>query len=131
MIFPSKLQLGDNIATTAVSMGCVDSNDILRLENASKKLNKLGFRCIETKNARNVKKLVSSSATERARQFMDLMENENVKVIIATSGGEILMEILPYLDFEKMKKLTPKWIQGYSDPSLLNYVITTKTNIAN
>lgn len=130
MIFPNRLQNGDTIATTAVSMGCVDEMDILRLENGLKKLNKMGFKCRETENVRETKKLVSSSAKQRAKQLMELIEDDSVKAIISVSGGEILMEILPYLDFEIIRTCKPKWIQGYSDPSLLNYIITTKTNIA-
>ena len=129
MIFPNKLENKDYIATTAVSFGCKDEEDILRLENAIAKLNKVGFNYKETKDVRKLKKLESTTPKERAKEFMELIEDESVKVIVAVSGGEILMEILPYLDFEKIKN-SPKWIQGYSDPSLLNYVITTRLDIA-
>ena len=130
MIFPNKLEDGDIIATTAISAGCIDGNDILRLENAYKKLNEKGFNCCESENVRKCEKLVSSGPEERAKQFMNLFEDDDIKAIIAVSGGEILMEMLPYIDFDRISKLTPKWVQGYSDPSLLNYVITTKCNVA-
>lgn len=130
MIFPSKLEVGDFIGVTATSFGCGSDEDILRMENAFKKLKEVGFNSIETKNTRSLEKLQSSSAINRAEQFMELIEDDSVKAIIPVSGGEILMEMLPYLDFDKIKKSTPKWIQGYSDPSLLNYIITTKLDIA-
>lgn len=130
MIFPSKLKPKDIIATTGVSFGCANDEDVLRLENAIRKIKELGFNYKESENVRNLEKLQSSSPIDRANQFMDLICDEEVKAIIAVSGGEILMEILPYLDFDKISKATPKWVQGYSDPSLLNYVITTKLNIA-
>lgn len=130
MIFPNSLKEGDFIGITAVSDGCRSEEDILRLENAIKKLKDVGFNSKETKNVRNSEKFVSSEAKERANEFMQLLDDKDVKAIIAVSGGEILMEMLPFLDFEKIKRCQPKWIQGYSDPSLLNYVITTNTNIA-
>jgi len=130
MIFPNKLELGNTIGITAVSGGCIDENDILRLENGIKKLKEVGFECKETENVRHMKKLVSSSPEERAKQFIELWNDEKVKAIISVSGGEILMEMLPYIEFEIFRNAEPKWIQGYSDPSLLNYVITTNTNIA-
>ena len=130
MIFPDKLNLGDTISTTAVSCGCNDENDILRLENAIKKLKECGFNIKETQNVRTNNKLESSTSEERAKEFMSLLEADEVKAIIATSGGEILMDMLPSLDFDRIKKSKPKWIQGYSDPSLLNYLITTNFNIA-
>lgn len=130
MIFPSKLVEGDTIAVTAPSSGCIDEWDILRLENAYKKLIQEGFKCVETENVRKCNKLVSSTPEDRAKQFMELFENEEVKAIVSVSGGEILMEMIPYIDFDKLSGMSPKWIQGYSDPSLLNYLITTKLNIA-
>jgi len=39
------------------------------------------------------------------------------------------MDILPYIDEENILK-NPKWIQGYSDPTTLLYLITTKLDIA-
>ena len=50
MIFPRKLSTNSSIGVTAVSMGCIDETDILRLENAHKKLRERGFNTIETKN---------------------------------------------------------------------------------
>jgi len=130
MIFPNKINIGDTIATTAVSFGCSSDDDILRLENAIKKLKEAGFKCKETENTRKLEKLQSSHPIDRANQFMELIEDDDVKAIIVACGGEILMEILPYLDFDRIKNSKPKWIQGFSDPSLLNYLITTKLNIA-
>lgn len=39
------------------------------------------------------------------------------------------MEILPYLDYEKIKR-NPKWIQGFSDNTSLTFGICTKCNMA-
>lgn len=130
MIFPNNLRKGDIIGVTAMSFGCKDELDILRLENAHKKLNEEGFKCVETEDVRKLEKLESDLPQNRAKQFMDLWKDNDVKAIVAVGGGEILMETLPYLDFNELKKFTPKWVQGYSDPSLLNYVITTKLNVA-
>lgn len=60
------------------------------------------------------------------------MENENIGHIISARGGEFLMEMIPFLDrYENViKKCAPKWVQGYSDTSLLLYYLTTKYNIA-
>jgi len=130
MIFPRKLSKNSSIGVTAVSMGCIDETDILRLENAHKNLRERGFNIIETKNVRTNKKLESSPAEERALEFMELIKNDKIDFVVAVSGGEILLDMLPYLDFDEISKYRPKWIQGYSDPSLLNFVMTTKINIA-
>jgi len=127
MIFPNRVRSGKMIGTTAVSMSCSDERDILRLENAYKTFEKFGYNSIETENVRSLNGIVSSTGEERAKQFMELWKNNEVDWIIATSGGELLMEMLPYLELDEANA---KWIQGYSDVSLLLYYITTKWQIA-
>src|SRR5574344_1998264 len=130
MIFPKPIKKGDVVATTAVSMGCVEDNDILRLESATDKFKELGYVCRETENVRHNEKLVSSNAEERAKEFIKLWKDESVKWIIATSGGEILFEMLDFLEPNVFKSVEPKWLEGYSDPSLLNFYLTTNFNFA-
>lgn len=130
MVYPKFLSKGDFIGVTAPSMGVTDENDILRLENAYKNLKKLGYKYIETQNVRKNEKFVSSSPIERAKEFEELWENNEVSLIVSASGGEFLMEMLPYINKEKIKNKSPKWVQGYSDTSLLLYYLTTNFNIA-
>ena len=77
-------------------------------------------------------KLVSSSGLERAEEFISLWKNDKVSHIIAACGGEFLMEMIPYLANYKeiFNRYIPKWVQGYSDTSLLNFYLTTNYNIA-
>lgn len=69
----------------------------------------------------------SAPAQKRAEEFMDMMDNPEIDFIFPPWGGELLVEMLEYLDFAKMK---PKWVLGYSDISLLLLAITLKTGIA-
>lgn len=130
MIFPEILRKGDTIGITATSSGLTNEIDIKKLENAKRNLNSIGYKIIETDNVRKSEKLVSSNGEERAKEFYDLYTDQNVKYIIAASGGEFLMEMLPYLDKYQLNEKNPKWVQGFSDTSLLLYYLTTKYNIA-
>ena len=127
--YPKFLQQNDVIGITAPSDGIIKEFDRIRLDLACKNLNALGYKTIKTDNVEHSSKLVSSSAKERAEQFMNLW-NDDVSMILAVSGGEFLMDMLPYLDIEVIKNSKPKWIQGYSDISLLNFYFTTNFNIA-
>ena len=62
---------------------------------------------------------------ERAKDFFKLYSNDDVKYIVSASGGEFLMEMLPYLDNYNLKEKKPKWVQGFSDTSLLLFYLTT------
>lgn len=121
MRYPKELKIGDYIGVTAPSAGINEEIKIKRLENAEKNLRKKGFKYIETSNVRKEEKGRSSSSKERAKQFMDLWNNEKVGAIISATGGDFMSEILDELDFEEIKKLEPKWFQGYSDNTVLTF----------
>lgn len=127
IIYPEKLVQGDTIATTAVSAGA----NLDKIDIAIESFKNLGLNVIETENVRKSEGIVSSSAKQRAEELLELYKNTNIKYIIASRGGEFLMEMLPYLDEHKdLIRNNPKWFQGFSDPSLLNLYITTNFNIA-
>lgn len=131
MIYPEILKTGDTIGVTATSAGLKNDTDIKILENAKKNLQSLGYNVIETENVRKNEKLVSSSAEERAKEFYELYCNSGIKHIIALTGGDFLMEMIPYLEKKyTIKECQAKWVQGFSDTSLLLYYLTTKYNIA-
>lgn len=69
----------------------------------------------------------SASAKKRADEFNKMMLNEDVQLIIPPWGGELLIEILEYIDL-KISRISG--VLGYSDISLLLLAITLKTGIA-
>ncbi len=129
MNYPEKLKLGDTIGICAPSGGIAEKEDILQLELAENQLRKMGYKIIETKSVRKETKGRSASGKERAKEFMELLENEEVKLIIFAAGGDFLIEIFDYLDFEKIKDLKPKWLQGYSDITGIGFLFNTILDI--
>ena len=128
--YPNFLNKKDTIGITATSTGIYGKYKTLRLDNAHKNLNKLGYKTIETSNVRTNEKFTSSTPKIRATEFIDLWKNKDVTLIAQVRGGEFLMEILPHLNKEIFINNEPKWLTGYSDSSLLNFYITTNYNIA-
>ena len=122
MNYPEKLKKGDTIGICAPSGGITEKEDILQLELAENQLRKMGYKIIETKSVRKEAKGRSASVKERAKEFMELLENEEVKLIIFAAGGDFLIEIFDYLDFEKIKDLKPKWLQGFSDITGISFL---------
>ena len=49
--------------------------------------------------------------------------------MFSVGGGELMVEILPYVDFE-MIKVNPKWFMGYSDNTNLTYLLPTICDVA-
>ena len=54
----------------------------------------------------------------------------SISAIIPPWGGEFLMDLLPYLDFEKLKQAPAKWIMGFSDTSTLLFALTLRLHMA-
>jgi muramoyltetrapeptide carboxypeptidase LdcA involved in peptidoglycan recycling len=110
MKYPKLLQKGDAIGICAPSSGA--SGEVLsaRLDNAIRNIKELGYDVIETASVRRDKKCVSANSSTRAAEFMSLYENSKVTAILPPWGGEFLMDMLPYLNFEKLNSLPAKWV---------------------
>ena len=129
MIFPAWVKPGDKIGVTACSAGKTDPVDLVRLESAKEQLHALGYAVLETPDVRTNEKGRSAPAKQRAEELSLLVNNPEVTWIVQACGGDYLGEMLPYADFELIKK-NPKWHQGYSDPTGLLFTITTNCDIA-
>lgn len=102
----------------------------MKIESFEKSLNNIEkhFKVIETESVRN-KGLASNSSKKRAEEFNFLIKNKDIDMVWCASGGEILLDMLPYIELDSIKK-NVKWVQGYSDPSTLLHLITTRLDIA-
>ena len=127
--YPSPLKKGDTIGICAPSSG-VTGFFANKLELAIKNLNELGYKYIESPSLKQNYKAVSADSKTRYEEFISLYKNPEVKAIIPPWGGEFLMDMLPYIDFEIIEKVPPKWILGFSDTSTLLFTLTTNSNIA-
>lgn len=130
MKYPEFIKKGDKIAVTAPSLGFYKEEQLREYDNAIQNIKKLGFDFLETENVRICEKGRSSWTEERAKQFMQVWEDETVNAIICAKGGDFCCEVLDELDFEKIKNAKPKWLQGFSDITNLGFVLTTNLDIA-
>ena len=126
MRYPSTIKSEQKVGITAPSSGVGD--DIESFEKSLNQLKKAKFGLAETENVRSLES-PSSSANQRAKEFMQLWTDEHVGFILSASGGDFLEEMLPYLDWDKIEEV-PKWVQGYSDNTGILFPLTTKCDIA-
>lgn len=129
MLYPNSLEKGYKIGVTATSAGFETEVDLIRLESGIKHFEEIGYPVKVTDNVRKHYKGRSSDGPTRAKELMQLLKDSEVKVIFAASGGDYLVEMLSFLDFEVLKS-NPKWIQGFSDTTGLLFTITTNLDIA-
>ncbi|RTR34007.1 LD-carboxypeptidase [Robertmurraya yapensis] len=120
------LEKGATIGVTAPSSG-VQSQLHELVKTAGNRLEERGFNVVCGETVWTQDKAKSAPAKVRAAELNQMMADEKIDLIIPPWGGELLIEMLEYLDFHRLQD---KWILGYSDISLLMLAITLKTGIA-
>ena len=130
MIIPRFLKKGDSIGVTAPSAGITEETDLRRFEHARGRIEERGygvkatpgtFMCDEDGR--------SCPAEQRVAELDSLLCDDSVAAIYAISGGDYECEMLPLMDWRKVEG-NPKWIQGYSDNTVLLFKITAEHDIA-
>lgn len=129
MIYPKFIKENSCIGVPAPSAGADCQERINKSLNSKKTLEGLNYRLLLSKNLLKCENGRSAPAKERAKEINDMFSNKEVDMILCAAGGEFLVEILPYIDFDIIKE-NPKIIAGFSDPTGLLYPITTKCDIA-
>ena len=126
--YPLPLQRGDTIGITAPSAG-VGPELEARLQFCLSFLRQMGFHVYEGECLREGG-IVSAPAAKRADELMSMLQNDTVQAILPPWGGELLIDLLPLLDFAALARAKPKWIIGYSDLTTLMLPYTLLTHNA-
>lgn len=120
---PKALKLGSTIGIFTPSSPSYNANPSL-FENGLETLKGLGFKIKLGKLTaqRKSEGYRSADAQSRAEEFMELIEDPEVDGLISTIGGNNSSSLIPYLDFEKIRR-TRKVICGFSDITSLHLAI--------
>ncbi len=128
MIYPKFLKVGSRIGITAPSSG-VPEEKRQNFELSLSHIKNEGYSVVLTDNVFKTEGIASTSRRVRADEFHSLVENPDIDMVWSASGGDMLIEMLECLDYEKIKA-NPKWVMGYSDVTGLIFPITLKCDIA-
>lgn len=130
MRYPKFLSKNSTIGFACPSLGCPADPYRSRYDSAKKYFEEEGYRYVESPSVYQIIKAESNSEDIRAKELQDLYFNPNVDFIISNGGGELMCEILPYIDFNMIKKSEPKFFMGYSDNTNFTFTLTTICDIA-
>ncbi|WP_372370522.1 LD-carboxypeptidase [Candidatus Uabimicrobium sp. HlEnr_7] len=123
LLKPYKLNKGDTIGIFTPSSPAYIRNEGLFL-NGVKNIEKLGFDVklgfLSEKRASQGYR--SGTPQDRAKEFMDLIKDNEVKALISTIGGMNSSSMIPYLDFDLIREKR-KIVCGYSDVTSLHLSI--------
>ena len=122
-----RLKIGDSIGifspSSAITYTCPK-----RFLRGKEYLESKGFKIVEGKLTGKYDFYRSGSIRERAEELNILIRDPKVKCIMSTIGGMNSNSILPYIDYEELKR-NPKIIIGYSDVTAILLAIYAKTGI--
>ena len=127
--FPAPLKPGDAVAVCAFSSGVPE---VLqgRLDASLDALRAAGYRVIEGATLRQEHKNASGSAAERLADLNRFLFDPEIKAILPPWGGELAMELLSGIDWDRLAASEPKWLCGFSDVSTLAVPLTLRAGWA-
>jgi muramoyltetrapeptide carboxypeptidase len=122
--FPRPLMAGDRIAVTSPSSG-VPSESIPRLEFNLRWLRDRGFEVVvgECMSGDLVR---SAPKEQRAAELVELLCDPAVAAVVPPFGGELAIDLLDQLDWDRLAAADPTWLVGWSDISTLMVALTTR-----
>ena len=68
---------------------------------------------------------ISNTPPKCGEEINTFFAKQEVDVLLSCGGGEIMCEVLDYIDFKRIAALPPKWYMGYSDNTNLTFLLPT------
>ncbi len=128
-MIPDKLRDGDEIRVVAPARSLAMPWISKELQEIAKKRFKdIGFNLTFSKNIMEINEFNSSSIKSRVEDLHEAFRDKKVKAIITVIGGYNSIEIIPFLDYDLIKR-NPKILCGYSDITALQNAIYAKTGL--
>ncbi|MFD4142737.1 S66 peptidase family protein [Streptomyces sp. NPDC058572] len=126
--YPRPLRPGDRVGVTSPSSG-VAKEMRERLDVAIHDVEARGYevvvgRCMDGSGH------VSAPAADRASELMLMLTDPGIRAVVPPWGGETAIDLLPLLDWQRLRDAEPTWLVGYSDMSTIMTPLTLLTGTA-
>ena len=131
MRYPAFLKEKGTIGFPAPSFGCATEPYRTAFENAQKKWKNIGYKVDLGPNCYVEKGIgISNTPMECGRELTQYYISKDNDCLISCGGGELMCEILEYVDFDAIRKAEPKWFMGYSDNTNMTFLLNTLCDTA-
>lgn len=130
MRYSKPLPPGGSIGFLAPSFGCATEPYKTAFLNAQRKFRKDGYRLSLGANCYVAEGVGISNTPESCGAEVMEMFASDADVLVSCGGGELMCEVLPFVDFERLKAMEPKWFMGYSDNTNLTFLLATLADTA-
>ncbi|MEU3053177.1 S66 family peptidase [Streptomyces griseus] len=126
--YPRPLQPGDRIGITSPSSG-VPKELRERLAVAVRDVEARGYEVV-TGRCMDGSGHVSAPAADRAAELTAMLTDPAIRAVVPPWGGETAIDLLPLLDWDRLREAEPTWVVGYSDMSTVITPLTLLTGAA-
>lgn len=131
MRYPDFLRPGGTIGFAAPSFGCNIEPYRSGFDNAEKKFLEKGYFLKEGPNSRKGEGIgISNTPHKCGQELNDFFKSSDTDCLISCGGGELMCEILDFVDFEAIKENPAKWYMGYSDNTNMTFLLPTLCDTA-
>ncbi|GLF94932.1 S66 family peptidase [Streptomyces yaizuensis] len=126
--YPRPLRPGDRVGVTSPSSGVAPELSA-RLQVAFGEVRARGYEVV-VGSCMDGTGHVSAPAADRARELTAMLTDPTIRAVVPPWGGETAIDLLPLLDFDRLREAEPTWLVGYSDISTLLTPLTLFTGVA-
>lgn len=131
MRIPEFLKEEGCLGFVAPAFGCNIEPYQSGFKNALKKFKDMGFRTDIGPNCFAGEGVGISNTPEKCGgEINEYFAKEGVDVLLSCGGGELMCEVLDYIDFAKLAEEKPRWYMGYSDNTNLTFLLATLCDTA-
>lgn len=131
MKFANFLPPKGTIGFVSPSFGCATSPYREAFANALEKWGAMGYSCKIGPNCYACDGVgISSTPQNCAAELMKFYLDPACDCLLSCGGGELMCEILEYLDFPALAAAKPKWYMGYSDNTHFTHLLATLCDTA-
>lgn len=131
MRYPAFLREKGTIGFVAPSFGCAIEPYRSGFENAQARWLSQGYQLRLGPNCYADDGVGISTVPEKCgKELTDWYCDKNNDCLISCGGGELMCEILDYVDFDRIRDASPKWYLGYSDNTNFTFLLTTLCDTA-
>ena len=131
MRYPKFLEENGTIGFVAPSFGCATEPYISTFASAKEQLKRRGFSLAEGPNCQTACGVGISNTPKLCGEELNVCyQSTESDVLISCGGGELMCEVVSYIDFERLREGRPKWFMGYSDNTNFTYLSATLMDTA-
>ena len=116
MRYPDFINSNSSIGLPAPSFGCTTEPYYTALNHMMEVMREKGHLLYPGTNSFKDDGVgISTNPHDCGGELTAMYLDDGIDMLISCGGGELMCEVLDYIDFEAIKSAKPKWFMGYSD----------------